>query len=637
MRNGISSQRSETHRDLLASLYHTLLTGYPDSAIFLFDEDLRYLHVGGDEFKRSRYTVSDLIGKSIHEVLEASIVAQVEPYYRAALRGEANSFEYTSQRLEMVYHVRAFPVYSDAGKIIAGAVIATDITQQKQTAALIQQKDLRYRAIVEDQTELICRYTPDGVLTFVNGALCRTFDTTVDQLLGTSFASLFDPHGQRQLVRSLAMVSFADPFVTNERMLQLPNGRLCWMRWTDRAIYSPDGEVIEYQSVGFDITERVMATRSEHEQRALADALVDIAGVLNSTLDLSQVFKRILDNIGRVVPHNTANLMLIDDDVARVMRGRGYPHHLKDVVQGLELSVSKTPHLAAMVRTGQPITVSDVEADSAIWDAVPELNVVKSYLGAPISLHGQVIGFLNLESRTPAFFTAAPDKWLRAFTDSAAIAIRNAQLYERAQDAAVWEERQAIARELHDAVSQTLFSANMIADALPYMWEQHADNVPNRLQELRQLTYHAMAELRTMLLELRPQTLIDTNFSDLLEQLVQAYGRRTSTEMRLDTDERQPVDLPIDVKVTLYRIAQEAVNNIVQHAEASDAQICVEAFDQGVALRISDNGRGFEIDRSYPGHHGLCIMRERAEKIGAELEISSVLQVGTTIQVNWIN
>ncbi len=573
------------------------------------------------------------VGKSIYEALEAVVVKQVEKHYVATLKGEATTFDYESHRLGMTYRVRTFPAYNDQKQVIGGVVIANDVTEVLRTQSLIFAQERQYLAIVEDQTELICRYDANGLLTFVNSAFCRSFNTSVPAAIGTPFIRFFDQHGQEQLRKSVAMLSFEHASITNERMLHRSGEKPRWMRWTDRAIYSQDGILFQYQSIGHDITAQMEASSAEREQRELANALLDIAAVLNSTLNLSNVFKRILDNIGRVVPHDTANLMLIEGDMARVVRTRGYSAHAKAIVEKQQLSIIRTKHLEEMYRTGMVFNMPNVSEASSRWTLVSEGVTIRSYLGAPICLHGQIIGFLNLESRLPNAIQDVPDKWVQAFTDSAAIAIRNAQLYERAQNAAIVEERQSIARDLHDAVSQTLFSANMIADALPYMWERDIIGVQHKLKEMRQLTHHAMAELRTMLHELRPQTLVNTFFDDLVNQLTRSYGMRTPTAFTVESTGHEGTELPVDVKVALYRITQEAINNIVNHAEATSAHVHIDRTSQSLIVKITDNGKGFEIDRSYPGHHGLRIMRERSLKIGAQLNIRSRPSYGTCVTV----
>jgi len=212
------------------------------------------------------------------------------------------------------------------------------------------------------------------------------------------------------------------------------------------------------------------------------------------------------------------------------------------------------------------------------------------------------------------------------------------ELRAQAQQAAVAAERSRLARDLHDAVTQTLFSVSVIADVLPRIWERNPEEGRRRLKELRQLSRGALAEMRTLLLELRPSALMEANLSDLLRQLAASVNSRSGVE--IDVCIEGEVELSPDVKVSLYRIAQEALNNVAKHSNASHAKVILAmqpanngANNGRVRLVISDNGCGFDTTVSKPTHIGLDIMRERAAAISAQLDIRSAVGAGTTVQV----
>ncbi|MCS7055867.1 MAG: PAS domain-containing sensor histidine kinase [Thermoflexales bacterium] len=210
------------------------------------------------------------------------------------------------------------------------------------------------------------------------------------------------------------------------------------------------------------------------------------------------------------------------------------------------------------------------------------------------------------------------------------------ELRLRAQQAAVAAERSRLARDLHDAVTQTLFSVSVIADVLPRIWERNPEEGRRRLNELRQLSRGALAEMRTLLLELRPAALMEANLGDLLRQLAASINSRSGVEV--DVHIEGDTELSPDVKVSLYRIAQEALNNVAKHSNAAHAKVVLSmgggvSGGQGVRLIISDDGCGFDTKISKPTHIGLDIMNERAAAIGARLTIHSQIGAGTTVQV----
>jgi signal transduction histidine kinase len=198
---------------------------------------------------------------------------------------------------------------------------------------------------------------------------------------------------------------------------------------------------------------------------------------------------------------------------------------------------------------------------------------------------------------------------------------------------AVAEERSRIAGDLHDSVTQTLFSTAAIADALPDVWTRYPEEARRGLGDLRQLTKGALAEMRALLLELRPAALLEKNLGELLVQLADATAART----RIPVTAEVACDRPLseDVQIGLYRVAQEALNNVIKHAQAGRATIGLSGDAGKVILRISDDGRGFAPGASEPGRLGLEIMRERVHTMGASLEIESAPGEGTTIEVTW--
>jgi PAS domain S-box-containing protein len=208
----------------------------------------------------------------------------------------------------------------------------------------------------------------------------------------------------------------------------------------------------------------------------------------------------------------------------------------------------------------------------------------------------------------------------------------NDLLREKVAQDAVASERTRLARDLHDAVTQTLFSASLIAEVLPDLWEMKPDEGRKRLEELRQLTRGALAEMRTLLVELRPNALIDVPLPVLLKQLCESFIGRARLPVQLNVEGTRT--LPPDVQMTFYRITQEALNNIVKHAKATQVIVTLRLGDV-VRLSIVDNGVGFDPAAVPANHLGTKIMRERAEAIGATHSLYSEPGEGTQISVTW--
>jgi len=197
------------------------------------------------------------------------------------------------------------------------------------------------------------------------------------------------------------------------------------------------------------------------------------------------------------------------------------------------------------------------------------------------------------------------------------------------EQTAITAERTRLARELHDAVTQTLFSASLIAEILPRIWERDEAAGRARLAELQHLTRGALAEMRTLLLELRPATLTESPLGDLLQQLADGVMGRSGLTVRVAVagDGR----LPDDVQLTLYRIAQESLNNVMRHAGATEVTLALRTLDDQAELTVADNGRGFDAADVGAGSLGLNIIRERLVRVRGELTIVSEIGVGTRL------
>ena len=208
----------------------------------------------------------------------------------------------------------------------------------------------------------------------------------------------------------------------------------------------------------------------------------------------------------------------------------------------------------------------------------------------------------------------------------------NEMLREKAAQDAVVTERTRLARDLHDAVTQTLFSATLIADVLPEIWDMNIQEGKRRLEELRLLTRGALAEMRTLLVELRPNALVEVPLPSLLKQLAEALTGRS--RINIVTYSEGDRKLPPDVQVALYRLTQEALNNVVKHAKANQAIVTL-VLDHTVRLVVADDGIGFKQSGISGDHLGLKIMRERAESIGASLKITSSAGEGTQVSITW--
>jgi PAS domain S-box-containing protein len=395
-------------------------------------------------------------------------------------------------------------------------------------------------------------------------------------------------------------------------------------------------------SVVRDVSKRIQSEQELYQQadtrRREQSTLLDISHTLASTLELKPGL--ILDQLRVIVEYSQAALFVLEDAtlVAIAMRGG----------EGIEeatpfrITLSGPEALSQLFNQHRPIRIADLSSThkqaqflhSLLDDEAPSLLMgVLSWMWVPLAVKGRMIGGLGVAHAKRDYFTRHHAELALTVANQAAITMINAELYRNAQSLAVLQERQRLAQNLHDAVNQSLFSAGLIAEVLPRLWDRDQDLARQSLEDLRRLTRGAMAEMRALLAELRPSTITDADLGDLLRLLANAFTGRTNVPAEVSVTGQGA--LPADVQVAIYRIGQEALNNIAKHAAARRVEIHLKQEAAAVELSIHDDGKGFDPQRTTSGHYGLGMMRERAEAVGAHLAVSSEVGHGAEIAIRW--
>ncbi|MCP4543236.1 MAG: GAF domain-containing protein [Chloroflexi bacterium] len=381
-------------------------------------------------------------------------------------------------------------------------------------------------------------------------------------------------------------------------------------------------------------------THEIERRRQELEALYRADAELHRHLRLDQVLQALVDIAVDILRADKSSLMIWDDQRERlvVRFARGFRFETL-----AEMSFAPgTGTVGQVAVTGEPIIVEDTHMDPRVAQRAiaVEPEGIRSFMLVPIKVGGEVFGVFSADYVQPRAFGEDERRLFIALAQRAALAIDTAQLYEQSQKVAVLQERSRLARDLHDAVTQTLFSASLIAETLPALWESDQDEGRQLLKELRLLSRGALAEMRSLLLELRPAALAEASIEHLLHQLAEAVTGRTGIPVAV-TVEGLCV-LPSEVHVTLYRIAQEALNNVVKHAHANQVTVglrCLSGTEGelagGVELCVSDNGCGFDPSCVPSDRLGLGIIRERVQAIGATLEIESKPGQGARIVTVW--
>ncbi|CAM5582757.1 GAF domain-containing sensor histidine kinase [Streptomyces pilosus] len=295
--------------------------------------------------------------------------------------------------------------------------------------------------------------------------------------------------------------------------------------------------------------------------------------------------------------------------------------------------------LAAMIDEATPQRLADVRRDPRFggWpSAHPDLV---DFLGLPIRDGDEVIGALFLANKNcpkpdgTCGFTEDDEELLGILAQHAAIALTNARLYERSRELTIAEERSRLAHELHDAVSQKLFSLRLTAQAAARLVDRDPSRAKGELQQVAGLAAEAAEELRAAVVELRPAALDEDGLVATLRTQVQVLDRAHSARVTFTGHGVRA--LPAAQEEAVLRVAQEALHNALRHSGGEHVDVVLERRGGGAVLRVSDDGRGFEtrVVRRAGRHLGLVSMRDRASGVGGRLTVESAPGKGTTIEM----
>ena len=386
-----------------------------------------------------------------------------------------------------------------------------------------------------------------------------------------------------------------------------------------------------------EIDERQQAQHSLEMRVNELDTLHSISKTLAIVTDLPAALQRAEELITELFDAAMAYILMPAAEDNGVKIAVGYDRTFGSVgTTPLHPSVAALSPVRRILQEGQSVAIPEIRSLPLAPELLEQITErhLESALAVPLVVRGTIIGLLAVGSdQAGRDFSTAEISLAETVAGDIAGAIENARLYEQAQETGAHEERNRLARDLHDAVTQTIYSATLIGEALPSVWERDPEEGQRNLLKLRQLVRGALAEMRTLLFELRPASLEHADLATLLRQLGDALTGRTRIPVELIVDGEGEV--PAEVKITLYRIAQEAFNNIAKHAGAERVKSLLRLEPDHVVLAIRDNGRGFDPEAIGPERMGVEIMRERAGSVGARLVVRSEPGQGTRILVSW--
>jgi signal transduction histidine kinase len=373
-----------------------------------------------------------------------------------------------------------------------------------------------------------------------------------------------------------------------------------------------------------------MAERLSPALKAVSDAVLAVA----SQLSVEEVLQQLVHRARELAGARYAALGIPDGE-------GGFSRFLvSGMSDELVAALGPLPRthgmLGAMLDGPEPFRTSDIHTDPRFRGWWPRGHPdMRSFLGVPITSPDGVIGaFYLTEKKGAPDFSEGDEELIQLLAAHAAIAITNARLYERSHELSVLSERNRLALELHDAVSQKLFSMVLTAEAVGTLLERDTPAAREKVARLRELADEALGELRSLIDELRPPDLDRDGLPGALRKQVEVLEELHGIEIELEVDEEMAAgDGERDRQV--LRIAQEALQNALRHAGAHRIAVRLASADGGLTLEVEDDGVGFVPDdpQLRSRRLGLTSMEERAERLGGRLEIRSSPAAGTTVRL----
>jgi signal transduction histidine kinase len=370
---------------------------------------------------------------------------------------------------------------------------------------------------------------------------------------------------------------------------------------------------------------------AERERRRQADTLLQAASVVTSTLELDELLTRILDQLQRVVNYDSASVQLLEGEGLQVIAVHGF----SDPEQVLDITFSPQERLPnwIVVDEGRSLNLADVPALYPEFRQ-PTGRLIQSWLGVPLRVQERCIGMITVDREQPGGYTEEEVRLASAFADLAALALENARLYRHAEQLAVVRERERVARDLHDAVTQSLYSLTLFTEAAQRLvGTGEQERLGEYIAHLGETAQQALKDMRLLIHQLRPSALEREGLVGALQQRLNSVEGRAGVDARLLVE--GTFELPAPLEEGLYRIAEEALNNALKHAAATSVRVWLRAEGNRVELEVTDNGRGFDPDAvSEKGGMGLTNMLERMERLGGSLRVRSAVGEGTTVKAS---
>ncbi|MBI5567003.1 MAG: PAS domain S-box protein [Chloroflexi bacterium] len=568
------------------------------------------------------------------------------PLFATFMEAVKNGGEYRCRAMDVrkdgsTFHIEVIGTpFTLRGQPHAIAIVR-DISAQVEAEEALREREAQYRSIFESVSDGLLIDTIAGEMIDFNPAVARMHGYTVEEFRRIPTIQIIHPDS----------LHLFQEFVETVKA-----GREYRCRAVD---VRKDGSLFPVEVAGTPITfrgqrhmlavlhdittqvqaEQLLEQRVTERTRELS-TLLDVSRNVASTLELEPLLGLILDALKVFVDYSSARINTLEGQVLRVRAARGRSR--VDRAIGTEFQLSglvaeevlihrRVLVIPDLTSRDDPWAVTFRSEGSANIEAI--LAHIRSWMGVPLIARGRVIGNLSLEHEQAGFYDAHQAEVVLALADQVAVALENARLFTEAQGKAVLEERQRLARDLHDSVTQSLYSLTLLAEAGRRLIDVDVLQAAQYLSDMGEIAQQSLKEMRLLVYQLRPLALEHEGLLGALQARLDSVEKRAGVEARF-LIEGSLGSLPPMLEEGLFRIAQEALNNALKHAAARSVVVRLRGGDDGLTLEVADDGRGSALLTSdVKGGLGLTSMKERVAQLQGTLTINSAPGQGTRVAV----
>ena len=611
---------------------------YAAFGMVLVGPDGCFLQVNQSACEMFGYPAEELVTKTFQELTFPDDLEVGVELFEDLLAGRRDygwlEKRYVRKDGKVIWTLLSTAVVRDAqGELLYLVSQIQDVTERKEAEASLAEKEAQYRSIFEATLDGLIINELDGTIVEVNPAFCGMHGYTREELLGLHPTAFIHADDHYLFEEYLQTVQAGEAFQGRAIDLRKDGTYFHVEVHGTPFLYRGKRHVL---GVVRDITEQVQAekileTRVTARTQELS-ALYDVTAVASASLDLEMVMERSLDRVLEVMGSQIGGIHLLDEatGVVNLATWRNIPAEIVAEIQTMPVGSGIAGRI---IEQGAPLVVPAMADDPDAAPAAKRILSQQVYAGAPMRAKGRAVGVLGIIGTEGRQFNAEEVALLASIADQIGVAVENARLYQQAERLAVVEERQRLARELHDSVTQSLYSCTLLTEAARRSAvAEDLNEVQGYLEAVGETTQQALKEMRLLVHELRPLALAQEGLVGALQQRIDAVEGRAGIQARLLVEGE--FSLEPAVEEALYGVGQEALNNALKHATADRVTIRILASEDLVEMEIVDDGRGFDPGAVREGGGmGLTTMRERAEQVGGTLAIRSSPGEGATVQI----